>query len=133
VQFRELGTSELDAAYELLQTLRIDLYPDAFAAFINTHSPHTYRPLGAYERDILSIYCGVGIHENLELGRYLIIDDLVSREGAEHHVSEMIAFLTDYAKIHNCASIFLWGEQKGAKIGDLKGFRPKRDGFIKRV
>jgi hypothetical protein len=133
MQFRELASSELDKAYALLRTLRPDLSAEHYAAYINLHSPHTYRPLGAYERENLSIYCGISIHENLELGRYMIIDDLVAREEAERHVSEMIAFLNDYAKMYHCTSIFLWGEQKGVKIGDLAGFRPKRDGFIKKV
>jgi hypothetical protein len=131
MQFRELGASELDAAYELLRTLRIDLTPEAFAAFINTHSPHTYRPLGAFEQGALILYAGVSIHENLEIGRYLLIDDIAVREGDESHTSDMIDFLCDYAKMHQCRALILWGRQRGIQLGDIRGFRPKRDGFIK--
>ena len=133
MQFRELSSKELDEAFPLLLSLRPDLTAEAFALFINTHSPHTYRPLGAFERGRLSLYAGVSIHENLELGRYLLIDDFVAAEGDESCVSEMIDFLGDYARMHQCRAVVLWGSHRGISIGDLEGFRPKRDGFIKTV
>ena len=133
MQFRELGASELDAAYGLLKMVRIDLNPDAFATFINTHSPHTYRPLGAFEQGELTLYAGVSVHENLELGRYLLIDDFVAREGDESIAADMFDFLGDYAKMHQCRAVVLWGSHRGIKLKDLAGFRPKRDGFIKTV
>lgn len=131
MQFRELSSSELEAGYQLLSTLRIDLTEDDFLTYITTHHPQTYRPIGAYERGELAVYAGVSLHENLELGRYLLIDDLVAKEHNNHHVREMIDYLADYAKMHKCTSVILWGKQRGLHLEDLKEFRPKRDGFIK--
>lgn len=131
MQFRELSSSELEEGYRLLSTLRIDLTEDDFSTYIVAQHPQTYRPIGAYQRGELAVYAGVSIHENLELGRYLLIDDLVSSENHSHHVREMIDYLCDYAKMHKCKSIIAWGKQRGLQMGDLKEFRPKRDGFIK--
>lgn len=130
MQFRELSSSELDEGFSLLSSLRIDISPERFADYINTYSP-TYRPIGAFERGILMIYTGASIHENLEYGRYLIIDDFAAKEGFEYHSREMIEYLNDYAKMHGCQCLILWGKQRGIKLEYLEGFRPKRDGFIK--
>jgi hypothetical protein len=131
VQFRELSASELVEGFALLTTLRTELTSDQFDAFITSQYPKDYRPIGAYERGELQIYAGVSIRENLELGRYLIIDDFAVYEGHEHLSREMIDYLGDYAKMHKCQSILVWGKQQGLSINDLSGFRPKRDGFIK--
>ncbi len=131
MQFRELSSSELEEGYYLLCMLRIDLTEDDFLTYIAAHHPQTYRPIGAYERGELAIYAGVSIHENLELGRYLVIDDLSATDQHKHHVREMVDYLCDYAKMHKCKSVILWGKQRGLQLEDLKEFRPKRDGFIK--
>lgn len=131
MQFRELSSSELDEGFSLLTSLRLDLTPEHYANYINTYSPHTYRPIGAFEKGILAIYTGVSIHENLELGRYLIIDDFAVHTGYERYTREMIDYISDYAKMYSCTSIVLWGRQRGISLNDLKGFRPKRDGYIK--
>lgn len=133
MQFRELSSGELKGGYYLLSTLRIDLTEDDFLTYIATHHPQTYRPIGAYQGGKLAVYAGVSIHENLELGRYLMIDDLAAAEDNHHHVREMVDYLCDYAKMHKCKSIILWGKQRGLQLGDLKEFRPKRDGFIKHL
>ncbi|MDP2076520.1 MAG: hypothetical protein Q8N01_10975 [Sulfuricurvum sp.] len=131
MQFRELSSSELEEGYRLLSTLRIDLTEDDFLTYIVAQHPQTYRPIGAYQRGELAVYAGVSIHENFELGRYLLIDDLVASENHSHHIREMVDYLCDYAKMHKCKSIIAWGKQRGLQMGDLKEFRPKRDGFIK--
>lgn len=131
MQFRELSSSELEGGYELLSTLRIDLTEDDFLAYIAAHHPQTYRPIGAYQRGELTVYAGVSIHENLELGRYLLIDDLAATENNRHHIREMVDYLCDYAKMHKCKCVIAWGRQRGLQLEDLKAFRPKRDGFIK--
>lgn len=131
MQFRELSSSELEEGYHLLCMLRIDLTEDHFLTYIAAHHPQTYRPIGAYERGELAIYAGVSLHENLELGRYLVIDDLSATDNHKHHVREMVDYLCDYAKMHQCKSVMLWGKQRGLQLEDLKEFRPKRDGFIK--
>jgi len=99
--------------------------------YIATHHPQTYRPIGAYQRGELAVYAGVSIHENLEIGHYLMIDDLVASDKHNHHIQEMLDYLCDYAKMHKCTSIILWGTHIGLTLKDLEGFRPKRDGFIK--
>lgn len=131
MQIRELSLSELDEGFELLRILRFETSFEQFKTFISSQYPQSYRPLGAYERGDLRIYAGVSIRENLELGRHLMVDDFIAREGFEHLSREMIDFLGDYAKMHGCKSIFIWGNQRGIKLEILKGFRPKRDGFIK--
>lgn len=131
MQFRELSSSELEEGYHLLCTLRIDLTEDQFSTYISGQYPQTYRPIGAYQRGELAVYAGVSIHENLELGRYLLIDDLAAMDHNQHHVCEMVDYLCDYAKIHNCKCVIAWGKQRGLQLADLKEFRPKRDGFIK--
>lgn len=131
MQFRELSSSELGEGYQLLSTLRIELSEDDFLTYIAAQHPQIYRPIGAYERGELAIYAGISIHENFELGRYLLIDDLVAPVNHKHHVREMIDYLSDYAKMHKCTSIILWGTHTGLTSEDLEGFRPKRNGFIK--
>lgn len=131
MQFRELSASEFAEGFALLTTLRPELTSEAFDAFITAQYPKDYRPIGAYQRGELQIYAGVSIRENLELGRYLIIDDFAAHEGYEHLSGEMIDYLSDYAKMHKCQNIFVWGKQRGLSIDDLSGFRPKRDGFIR--
>lgn len=131
MQFRELSSSELEEGYHLVSTLRLDLSEDDFLTYVAAHHPQTYRPIGAYQRGELAVYAGVSLHENLELGRYLLIDDLVAADKHKHHVREMVDYLCDYAKMHKCKSILLWGAQRGLQLQDLKEFRPKRDGFIK--
>lgn len=131
MQIRELSVSELEEGFLLLSTLRFELGFEQFKTFISTHYPQNYRPIGAYERSDLRIYAGVSVRENLELGRHLVIDDLVAQEGFEHLSAEMIDFLGDYAKMHGCSCLFLWGKQRGIALTDLNGFRPKRDGFLK--
>ena len=131
MQFRELSSSELEGGYQLLSTLRIDLAEDDFLTYIAAQHPQTYRPIGAYQRGELAVYAGVSIHENLEFGRYLLIDDLVAAEKNDHHVREMVDYLCDYAKMHKCKCVIAWGKQRGLQLEDLKEFRPKRDGFIK--
>jgi hypothetical protein len=131
LQIRELSPSELVEGFALLTTLRLELTSDQFDAFITSQYPRDYRPIGAYERGELQIYAGVSIRENLELGRHLIIDDFAVYEGYEHKSKEMISYLEDYAKIHKCQTLLVWGKQRGLSINDLSGFRPKRDGFIK--
>lgn len=133
MQIRELSSSEFEEGFSLLSHLYPDLTVEGFGTFIASQFPNDYRPIGAYEKGKLCIYAGVSIRENLALGRYLIIDDFTTREEYEHFSGEMIEFLTDYAKMHRCENIFLWGKQRGLSIEDLKGFRPKRDGFIKTV
>jgi len=131
LQFRELSASEFAEGFALLTTLRPELTAEVFDAFITSQYPKDYRPIGAYQRGELQIYAGVSIRENLEFGRYLIIDDFAAHEGFEHLSSEMIDFLGDYAKMHKCQCVLVWGKQRGLSIDDLSGFRPKRDGFIK--
>jgi hypothetical protein len=131
MQFRELSSSELEGGYHLLCTLRIDLTEDDFLTYIAAQHPQTYRPIGAYQRGELAVYAGVSIHENLELGRYLLIDDLAATDDNQHYVREMLDYLCDYAKMHKCKCIISWGKQRGLQLDDLKEFRPKRDGFIK--
>jgi len=131
MQFRELSSSELEGGYQLLCTLRIDLTQDDFLTYIAAQHPQTYRPIGAYQRGELAVYAGVSIHENLELGRYLLIDDLVATHDNQHHVREMVDYLCDYAKMHKCTCVIAWGKQRGLQLEDLHAFRPKRDGFIK--
>lgn len=131
MQIRELSSSECEEGFVLLSHLHPDLTSERFDTFIASQFPRDYRPIGAYEKGELCIYAGVSIRENLELGQYLIIDDFVTCEGYEHLSHDMIDYLADYAKMHRCENIFLWGKQRGLKIEDLKGFRPKRDGFIK--
>ncbi|MDD5052761.1 MAG: hypothetical protein PHO27_08550 [Sulfuricurvum sp.] len=131
MQFRELSPAELVEGYILLTTLRIELTSDQFDAFITSQYPKDYRPVGTYERGVLCIYAGVSIRENLELGRHLIVDDFVAKEGYNTLSREMVDYLVDYAKMHKCKNILVWGKQRGISIEDLRGFRPKRDGFIK--
>ncbi|MFY9143000.1 hypothetical protein [Sulfuricurvum sp.] len=131
MQFRELSASELVEGFALLTTLRPELTSDQFDAFITSQYPKDYRPIGAYQRGELQVYAGVSIRENLELGRHLIVDDFVTYNGCEHLSREMIDYLCDYAKIYKCQSLVVWGQQRGLKINDLDGFRPKRDSFIK--
>jgi hypothetical protein len=131
VQFRELSDSELAEGYTLLTTLRTELTLDQFETFIASQYPKNYRLIGAYERGELRIYAGVSIRENLELGRHLIIDDFSAKKGYEYLSREMIDYLGDYAKMHKCQSVFVWGKQRGLSINDLTSFRPKRDGFIR--
>ena len=131
MQIRELSPSELVEGFALLTTLQLELTSDQFDAFITSQYPRDYRPIGAYERGELQIYAGVSIRENLELGRHLIIDDFAVYEGYEDKSKEMISYLEDYAKIHKCKTLLVWGKQRGLSINDLSGFRPKRDGFIK--
>lgn len=134
MQCRELIASELDTAFPLLQTIRPDLEPETFAHFLNIHSPSTYRPLGGYTRGELKIYAGVSIHENLELGRYLFIDDLaVVVTCSDKEIVEMLAYIEDYGKIYQCQIVMLWGKNSGIRYELLKGFRPKRDGYIKQI
>lgn len=133
MQFRELSASEFAEGFALLTTLRPELTSEAFDAFITSQYPKDYRPIGAYQRGELQIYAGVSIRENLELGRYLIIDDFAAHEGYEHLSREMIDYLGDYAKMHKCQSVLVWGKQRGLSFDDLSGFRPKRDGFVKMV
>jgi len=129
MQIRELSPSELDKGYALLNTLRLELTPDQFDTFITSQFPKDYRPIGAYERGHLCIYAGVAIRENLEIGRHLLIDDFVADTGYEHLSKEVIDFLRDYAKIHGCKQIIIFGKQRGLSIDDLEGFRPRRDGY----
>lgn len=131
MQFRELSASELVEGFALLTTLRPELTSDQFDTFITSQYPKDYRPIGAYQRGELQVYAGVSIRENLELGRHLIVDDFVTYNGCEHLSREMIDYLCDYAKIYKCQSLVVWGKQRGLKINDLDGFRPKRDSFIK--
>lgn len=131
MQIRELSPSELEEGFKLLSILRFETSFDQFKTFISTNSPQTYRSIGAFERGDLRIYAGVSIRENLELGRHLMIDDFIAREGFEHLSREMIDFLGDYAKMHACTTIIMLGKQRGISLEDLGGFRPKRDGFIK--
>jgi hypothetical protein len=131
VQFRELSASELVEGFSLLTTLRTELTADHFDAFISSQYPKDYRPIGAYQRGELQIYAGVSIRENLELGRHLIINDFVTYSGYEHLSREMIDYLSDYAKLHKCKSILVWGKQRGLSITDLEEFRPKRDVYLK--
>jgi hypothetical protein len=131
MQFRELSSSELEGGYQLLCTLRIDLTQDDFLTYIASQHPQTYRPIGAYQQGKLAVYAGVSIHENLELGRYLLIDDLAAAHDNQHHVREMVDYLCDYAKMHKCKCVIAWGKQRGLRLEDLHTFRPKRDGFIK--
>ena len=133
MQFRELAASELVEAFALLTTLRPELTAESFDAFITSQYPKEYRPIGAYQRGDLQVYAGVSIRENLELGRYLIVDDFVTYQGCEHLSREMIDYLCDYAKMYKCQNILVWGKQRGISINDLVEFRPKRDGFIKMV
>lgn len=131
MQFRELGRTEMDDAFSLLLSLHPDLTPESFAAFINANSPHTYRPLGAFERNILSVYAGVSLHENLTWGRYLAIDDFIHTDTENAKSNEMIEYVCDFAKMHGCKAVLLIGKYGGIKLEDLSGFRPKRDGFIR--
>jgi hypothetical protein len=131
VQFRELSSSELSEGYTLLATLRIELTSDQFETFITSQYPKDYRPIGAYERGELRIYAGVSIRENLEFGRHLIMDDFVTDKGYEHLSREMVDYLGDYAKMHKCKRVMVWGKQWGLSINDLKEFRPNRNGFIR--
>lgn len=133
MQIRELSPGELEEGFELLSILRFETSFDQFKTFISSNSPQSYRPIGAYERGDLRIYAGVSIRENLEFGRHLVIDDFVAREGFEHLSTEMMDFLGDYAKMHACKTIILWGKQRGISLDDLVGFRPKRDGFIRNL
>lgn len=131
MQFRELDSNEFAEGYALLSTLRIDLGVEQFDNFIASHYPAEYRPIGAYQRGELCIYAGVSIRENFEFGRHLVVDDFATHEGCERYSREMIDFLGDYAKMYQCKSILFLGKQQGITLDDLKGFRPKRDGFIK--
>lgn len=131
MQFRELSSSELNEGYTLLATLRTELTEDQFETFITSQYPKDYRPIGAYERGELRIYAGVSIRENLEFGRYLIVDDFVADEGYEHFSREMVDYLGDYAKMYKCTHLFFFSKNQGLSLYDLQGFRPKRDGFIR--
>ncbi|MCK9373894.1 MAG: hypothetical protein M0P91_11915 [Sulfuricurvum sp.] len=131
MQIRELSPSELHEGFPLLKTLRLDLTATQFERFIASQFPRDYRPIGAYERGVLHIYAGVTLRENLELGRYLIVEDFAVREHHEHLSKEMIDFLGDYARMHTCSAVIVWGRQKGLSLKDLEGYRPKRDGWIK--
>lgn len=133
MQIRELSPSELQEGLPLLKTLRPDLTDTQFERFIASQFPRDYRPLGAYEKGILQIYAGVSLRENLELGRYLIVEDFAVREHYDHLSQEMIDFLGDYARMHSCCAVLVWGKQKGLRLKDLEGYRPKRDGWIKRL
>lgn len=133
MQCRELIASELDTAFPLLQTIRPDLDPEVFAQFLNTYSPLTYRPLGGYTRGDLKVYAGVSIHENLELGRYLIIDDFAAHDATDKEITEMVAYIADYARMYVCKNVLVWGKQSGIRLDHLEGFRPKRDGYIKQL
>ncbi len=134
MQCRELIASELDTAFTLLHTIRPDLELEQFAHFLNTHSPITYRPLGGYVRGEFTIYAGVSIHENLELGRYLLIDDFAAKPmSSDREIVEMLAYIEDYAKIYQCQTVMLWGKNSGIRYELLQGFRPKRDGYIKPI
>ncbi|MDD2780160.1 hypothetical protein [Sulfuricurvum sp.] len=133
MQFRELSASELVEGFALLTTLRTELTSEAFDAFITSQYPKDYRPIGAYQRGELQVYAGVSIRENLELGRHLIVDDFVTYSGCENLSGEMVDYLCDYAKLHKCKSILVWGKQRGLSITDLEEFRPKRDVFLKNL
>ncbi|MDP1784461.1 MAG: hypothetical protein Q8K81_03430 [Sulfuricurvum sp.] len=131
MQIRELSPSELTEGYLLVSTLRLDLTVDQYEAFLLTCYPKEYRVIGALERGNLVLYAGVSIRENLEIGRHLLIDDFIASEGYENVSSEMIDFLNDYARMHKCTCLMIFGRHKGLSLKDLEGFRPKRDGFIK--
>jgi len=133
VQIRELTSDELAEGFALLSSLRLDLTFEQFQTFIGSYFPKDYRPIGVYEQNKLCAYAGISVRENLELGRHMIIDDLVIEDEDERLGKETIEFLADYAKMHQCAYLFLWGTYRGIKLEDLQGFRPKRDGFIKKV
>jgi hypothetical protein len=131
MQIRELSENELEQAYHLLCTLRLDLTIEQYETFLLGCYPKDYRAIGALQQGTLVVYAGICIRENLEIGRHLVIDDFVANEDYEHKSAEMIDFLNDYAKMHKCSCLTIFGKQKGLKLEDLEGFRPKRDGFIK--
>ena len=131
MQIRELSQSELEQGYHLLCKLRLELTMEQYETFILAYYPKDYRAIGALERGTLVVYAGISIRENLEMGRHLLIDDFVASEDYEHKSAEMIDFLNDYAKMYQCSCLMIFGKHKGLRLEDLKGFHPKRDGFIK--
>jgi GNAT superfamily N-acetyltransferase len=107
----ELGDNSIEQAYPAMKELRPHLSDAAdFAERVRRQRAEGYRLVGSLDAGgsvvaVAGFRCG----QNLALGRYLYVDDLVALPAARRqgHASALLRWLDDEARRLDCAVIHL--------------------------
>jgi GNAT superfamily N-acetyltransferase len=111
-EVRELGEGEsLRAAGALLELRPHVGSPEKMAERIDAQRAAGYRVVGSFDPggDEAAAVAGFRIAENLAWGRFLYVDDLVTRDGARGrgHADSLIAWVSDEAQRAGCGELHL--------------------------
>ncbi len=137
MQIREISLKELDVAYEVIKELR-DLSYDEFEDLIYDMRHQEYKILGLFEKEELHTYAGVSVQINLYHKKHLYIYDLVTKAGSrsKNFGKEMLIYLEDYARIHQCQNIVLssgFSRENTHRFYKNNGFSKKSFIFLKEL
>jgi GNAT superfamily N-acetyltransferase len=111
-EVRELGEGEsLRAAAALLQLRPHVGSPEAMAERIDAQRAAGYRVVGAFDagEEEAAAVAGFRVAENLAWGRFLYVDDLVTRSSSRGrgHADSLIAWVSDEAERAGCDGLHL--------------------------
>lgn len=99
----------IKACYGVMQTLRPHLAPDEFLARVKRQQQSGYRLAMLEEGGEVLAVAGFRLGENLAWGRFLYVDDLVTRPDARSRGfgSALLAWLRQEAVAEGCAQLHL--------------------------
>lgn len=100
---------EIEACFAVVHELRPHIEPGGFASQIQRLTALYGFRLAYLEHDGVMCVAGIRIGEWLHQGRYLEIEDLVTRPGFRSHGygSDMFDWLVDYARAQSCKHLRL--------------------------
>lgn len=108
---RELGAEDTTSAWVVLRELRpaLDSLEGFTAELVRLRDGHGYRLVGSFDGEVLAAVAGFRLARNLAWGRYLYVDDLVTREACRRrgHGRRLLAWLEAEARRLGCGEMHL--------------------------
>ncbi|MDQ7043076.1 MAG: GNAT family N-acetyltransferase [Sulfurimonas sp.] len=138
MQIREMSLKELDAIYEVLAQLRVDLSFQEFDDLVYDMRHMEYKMIGLFEKEKLITYAGVAVQTNFYHKRHLYVYDLVTDFAyhSESYGEEMMQYLEVYAKTAMCENIVLssgFQRENAHNFYEKNGFCKKSYIFVKSI
>jgi ribosomal protein S18 acetylase RimI-like enzyme len=107
---RIIEEPEVARCYDAISELRPHLTPESFLAKAKRQMAHGYRLAAVHaDQGPFPAVAGFRLLENLGWGRFLYVDDLVTRSSDRRagHADSLVAFLLKLAEEENCDQLHL--------------------------
>lgn len=107
--FQPVTDDEIDACFAVIRELRPHLVHEQFLPQVRRQETHGYRLVVTREDGVVTSVAGYRITEFLICGKFLYVDDLVTRPShrSKGHAGALLSWIIAHAKEIGCSNVQL--------------------------